>query len=60
MKQVDSHKEDFEKVLEEDDGEGGWVDTHHFAGNHAIITITLVMQGRRYVLKHASIRITYK
>ncbi|XP_074657707.1 ubiquitin-like-conjugating enzyme ATG3 [Tubulanus polymorphus] len=31
VKQVDSHQEEFEKVIDEDDGEGGWVDTHHFA-----------------------------
>ena len=31
MKQVDSHQEEHEKIIEEEDGEGGWVDTHHFA-----------------------------
>ncbi|KAK2151720.1 hypothetical protein LSH36_353g01064 [Paralvinella palmiformis] len=31
VKQVDSHQEEHEKVIEEEDGEGGWVDTHHFA-----------------------------
>ncbi|KAK3095493.1 hypothetical protein FSP39_015329 [Pinctada imbricata] len=29
VKQVDSHKEEQEKVIEVDD-DGGWVDTHHF------------------------------
>lgn len=29
--QVDSHLEEYEKVLDADDPEGGWVDTHHFA-----------------------------
>ena len=28
---MDSHREDQEKVIEEDDAEGGWVDTHHYA-----------------------------
>jgi len=33
VKQVDSHQENFEKVIEvEGDDDGGWVDTHHFAG----------------------------
>jgi len=33
VKQMDSHQENFEKVIEtEDDEDGGWVDTHHFAG----------------------------
>ena len=33
VKQVDSHQENFEKVIEVDgDEDGGWVDTHHFAG----------------------------
>jgi len=33
VKQVDSHQENFEKVIEmEGDEDGGWVDTHHFAG----------------------------
>ena len=32
MKQVDNHREEHEKVIEELDGDGGWVDTHHFAG----------------------------
>ena len=31
VKQVDSHSENQEKVIEEDDNEGGWVDTHHYA-----------------------------
>ncbi len=29
--QVDSHLEEYEKVLDPDDPDGGWVDTHHFA-----------------------------
>jgi len=30
---MDSHQENFEKVIEiEGDEDGGWVDTHHFAG----------------------------
>jgi hypothetical protein len=30
---MDSHQENMEKVIEIDgDGDGGWVDTHHFAG----------------------------
>ena len=33
VKQMDSHQENFEKVIEvEGDEDGGWVDTHHFAG----------------------------
>lgn len=32
VKQVDSHKEEQEKVIEADDEDGGWVDTHHFPG----------------------------
>ena len=32
VKQVDSHQEDMEKVIDEEDGDGGWVDTHHNVG----------------------------
>ncbi|XP_064638716.1 ubiquitin-like-conjugating enzyme ATG3 [Lineus longissimus] len=31
VKQLDGHQEEFEKVVDEDDEDGGWVDTHHFA-----------------------------
>lgn len=31
VKQVDVHQEEFEKVVDEEDGDGGWVDTHHYA-----------------------------
>lgn len=31
VKQVDSHQEENEKVIDEEDGDGGWVDTHHFS-----------------------------
>ncbi|KAL3847399.1 hypothetical protein ACJMK2_018314 [Sinanodonta woodiana] len=30
VKQVDNHQEEQEKVIEVDDEDGGWVDTHHF------------------------------
>ena len=32
VKQMDSHEEKHERVIEEEDGDGGWVDTHHYAG----------------------------
>lgn len=32
VKQVYTHQEEQEKVIEEEDGDGGWVDTHHYAG----------------------------
>jgi len=39
VKQVDSHQENFEKLIEvEGDEDGGWVDTHHFAGNKTFLT----------------------
>ena len=28
---MDSHEEKNECVIEEEDGDGGWVDTHHYA-----------------------------
>ena len=28
---MDSHEEKNEKVIEEEDGDGGWVDTHHYS-----------------------------
>lgn len=31
VKQVDNHQEDYEKLVEEGDLDGGWIDTHHFA-----------------------------
>ena len=33
VKQVDNHQEEQEKVIEETDEDGGWVDTHHYPGN---------------------------
>lgn len=33
VKQMDNHQEEQEKVIEEEDEDGGWVDTHHFAGS---------------------------
>ncbi|KAF7233535.1 hypothetical protein EG68_09564 [Paragonimus skrjabini miyazakii] len=35
VSQVDNHNEDLEKLVEDDDIEGGWVDTHHYATNYA-------------------------
>ena len=32
VKQVDTHQEEQEKLIEVDDEDGGWVDTHHYAG----------------------------
>ena len=32
VKQICNHQDEQEKVIEEDDGDGGWVDTHHFTG----------------------------
>jgi ubiquitin-like-conjugating enzyme ATG3 len=31
IKQLDTHNEDMEKVIDGDDPDGGWVDTHYFA-----------------------------
>lgn len=31
VKQMEDHCDKFEKLLEEDDPDGGWVDTHHYA-----------------------------
>ncbi|XP_041355803.1 ubiquitin-like-conjugating enzyme ATG3 isoform X2 [Gigantopelta aegis] len=36
VKQMDNHQDDQEKVIEEEDGDGGWVDTHHFPGEHSL------------------------
>ena len=32
VKQVDNHQIEQEKVIEEQDEDGGWVDTHHYTG----------------------------
>ena len=32
VKQVDNHQVEQEKVIEEQDEDGGWVDTHHYSG----------------------------
>ena len=32
VKHVDSYQEEQERIIEESDGDGGWVDTHHYAG----------------------------
>ncbi|XP_076453829.1 ubiquitin-like-conjugating enzyme ATG3 [Babylonia areolata] len=39
VKQMDTHQEDQEKVIEEDDQDGGWVDTHHFSPSETVTTI---------------------
>lgn len=48
VKQVDNHQEDQEKVIEEEnDADGGWVDTHHYAdpqmgqGQEAVSDMTM-------------------
>lgn len=41
VKQVDSHKEEQEKVIEADDEDGGWVDTHHFPGKCSVVDNSL-------------------
>ena len=33
---MDSHEEKHERVIEEADEDGGWVDTHHYAGIYKI------------------------
>ena len=33
---MDNHQEDQEKVIEEEDEDGGWVDTHHFSSESMI------------------------
>ena len=35
VKQMDNHQEEQEMVIEEDDQDGGWVDTHHFASQYS-------------------------
>lgn len=36
VKQVDNHQEELEKVVEEGDNDGGWVDTHHYVGEEGM------------------------
>lgn len=38
---MDSHKEEQEKVIEADDEDGGWVDTHHFPGKCSTVDNSL-------------------
>ena len=38
VKQIYTHKDEQEKIIEEEDGDGGWVDTHHYAGEWTRIT----------------------
>ncbi len=33
---MDSHQEEQERVIEEEDGDGGWVDTHHYATDGSV------------------------
>ncbi|KAL8559230.1 E2-like enzyme [Nucella lapillus] len=42
VKQMDTHQEDQEKVIEENDQDGGWVDTHHYAPSE---TVSNVQEG---------------
>lgn len=39
VKQMDTHQEEQEKVIEEEDADGGWVDTHHFATSENMNTL---------------------
>ena len=39
VKQMDTHQEDQEKVIEEDDQDGGWVDTHHFTCESLLLMV---------------------
>jgi len=39
VKQMDNHQEDQEKVIEEQDNDGGWVDTHHFSTDQSVNAI---------------------
>ncbi|CAH8632860.1 unnamed protein product [Heterobilharzia americana] len=41
VKQMEDHSEEFEKVLEEEDGDGGWVDTHHYATKYGDINLEI-------------------
>ena len=54
VKQVDSHQEEHEKVIEEDDGEGGWVDTHHFASKSIREELVTVSYGTCLMLYSAA------
>lgn len=40
VKQMDNHQDDQEKVIEEEDEDGGWVDTHHFASMSHILHLS--------------------
>jgi len=41
---MDNHQDDYEKMVEEDgDGEGGWLDTHHFASEFSIYSLSVVV-----------------
>ncbi|GAB1605464.1 ubiquitin-like-conjugating enzyme ATG3 [Argonauta hians] len=42
VKQVDNHSEEIEKILDEDDDDGGWVDTHHYADSTVSATAEAV------------------
>ncbi|XP_012946089.1 ubiquitin-like-conjugating enzyme ATG3 [Aplysia californica] len=39
VKQMDTHQEEQEKVIEEEDEDGGWVDTHHFSTDGTVNAI---------------------
>jgi ubiquitin-like-conjugating enzyme ATG3 len=59
VKQMDSHQENFEKVIEvEGDDDGGWVDTHHFAGvsqmQDSVSEMTIEDKGNELTAKTAA------
>ncbi|KAK3780536.1 hypothetical protein RRG08_032011 [Elysia crispata] len=39
VKQMDTHQEDQEKIIEEEDEDGGWVDTHHFTSDQSVTSL---------------------
>ncbi|XP_059163057.1 ubiquitin-like-conjugating enzyme ATG3 [Physella acuta] len=39
VKQMDTHQEEQEKVIEEEDEDGGWVDTHHYSTDSGVNSI---------------------
>ena len=41
---MDNHQEEQEKIIEEDDQDGGWVDTHHFACQYFCLFIYLSLK----------------
>ena len=54
------YQEENEAIIDEEDGDGGWVDTHHFAGNKEAASQPQILVSNLHVMIDLSIGISLK